>query len=341
MDAVNCLSRQVDLLTAKNALRVEDTRAAVAAIMSGEAPAELVKSWLLALRSKGETAEEIAGAAQALRDAMTPLPFSRPDAIDTCGTGGDGSSAFNISTAAALVAAAAGAAVAKHGNRSISSRSGSADVLPILGVKIDAPAEVAARCLDELGICFCFAPHFHPAMKHVAPIRRELGVPTIFNLLGPLANPAGVRRQVLGVGKAHFRPLIAEAMQLLGADRVAVLHGDDGIDEVSLSAPTQVTLVEPDRRSELSWKPEDFGIAPGDRTAFLVDGPEQSAQRILAILEGEKGPCRDVVLLNAAAALWIAGKAFDLAECVRLAAEAIDSGAARDLLQSWAHLSHQ
>lgn len=340
MDPAERIARQIDLLEANRPLSVDDARGAVAAIMSGKAPADLIKTWLLALRKKGETASEIAGAAQALRDAMVRLPTKRLDAIDTCGTGGDGSCAFNISTAAALVAAAAGAAVAKHGNRSISSRSGSADVLTLLGVKIDAPVEVAARCLDELGICFCFAPHFHPAMKHVAPIRKELGVPTIFNLLGPLANPAGVQRQVLGVGKAPFRPLIADAMKLLGAERVAVLHGDDGIDEVSLAGPTRVTLVEPGRLTELCWRPEDFGLEPADRSAFLVDGPEESAQRITAILHGERGPCRDVVLLNAAAALWIAEKSPDLTECTHLAAQAIDSGAARTLMQAWARLSH-
>ncbi len=339
MESTQLLQRQIDLLKSGQSLTDGDARDAVSTMMTGEAPRELVSAWLLALREKGETAAEVAGAAQAMREAMIKLPANRKGLIDTCGTGGDGSGAFNISTAAAIVAAAAGASVAKHGNRSISSKSGSADVLSILGVKIDCSVETASRCLDELGICFCFAPNFHPAIKHVGPIRKELGVPTVFNLLGPLANPAGVQRQVLGVGKAKFRPLIAEAMRILGAERVAVVHGDDGIDEVSLSAPTSVTLVEGVQVTELKWRPEDFGISTSDRAALMVDGPEQSAERILSVLDGESGPCRDVVLLNAAAALWVDGKSANLKACASWAAEAIDSGAATKLLLQWAGLS--
>lgn len=340
MDHLELLQSQISKLKSGQALSSSEARQAVAAMMTGAAPFEDVADWLLAMRTKGETAAEVAGAAQAMREAMVRLPTQRTDLIDTCGTGGDGSGAFNISTAAAIVAAAAGANVAKHGNRSISSKSGSADVLTILGVKIDCSVETTARCLDELGICFCFAPSFHPAMKHVGPIRKQLGVPTIFNLLGPLANPAGVGRQVLGVGKAHFRPLIAEAMQILGARRVAAVHGEDGIDEVSLSAATRVTLAGPEGASELRWTPEDFGVARGNRLALLVDGPEASAERILSVLDGEPGPCRDVVILNAAAALWVAEKSSDLKECARIATEAIDSGAGTRLLQRWAGTSN-
>ena len=341
MDTASLLASQIDELKSGKSLSGDQARAAVTSMMTGEGPKDLVAKWRLALREKGETASEVAGAAEALRAAMIKLPSTRSTLIDTCGTGGDGSGAFNISTAAAIVAAAAGASVAKHGNRSISSKSGSADVLSILGIKIDASAETTARCVDELGICFCFAPHFHPAMKHVGPIRKELGVPTVFNLLGPLANPAGVRRQVLGVGKEKFRPLIAEAMRLLGVERVAVVHGEDGIDEVSLSAPTCVTLVEGDELTELTWRPEDFGISATDRASLLVEGPEQSAERILGVLDGETGPCRDVVLLNAAAALWVAGKSANLKACASWAGEAIDSGKATRLLQKWAALSNR
>lgn len=341
METPSLLKHQIERLKSGQSLSDADAHTAVSTMMTGEAPRELVAAWLLALREKGETAAEVAGAAKALREAMIGLPTTRQGLIDTCGTGGDGSGAFNISTAAALVAAATGAPVAKHGNRSISSKSGSADVLTMLGVKIDCSAATTSRCLDALGICFCFAPSFHPAMKHVGPIRKELGVPTVFNLLGPLANPAGVNRQVLGVGKAKFRPLIAEAMRILGAERVAVVHGDDGIDEVSLAAPTSVTLVEGDQITELRWSPEDFGIAPQDRAALQVEGPEQSAERILSVLDGESGPCRDVVLLNAAAALWVAGKSSSLKACAGWAAEAIDSGAATRLLARWAAVSNE
>lgn len=341
MDQVELLQTQIFQLRSGEPLTALEARQAVAAMMTGAAPFEDVADWLLAMRAKGESAAEVAGAAQAMREAMIRLPTRRVDLIDTCGTGGDGSGAFNISTAAAIVAAAAGANVVKHGNRSISSKSGSADVLTSLGVKIDCSVETTARCLDELGICFCFAPSFHPAMKHVGPVRKQLGVPTIFNLLGPLANPAGVSRQVLGVGKAHFRPLIAEAMRILNADRVAVVHGEDGIDEVSLSAATQVTLVANAGATELRWEPEEFGITRSERTALLVDCPEESAERILSVLDGEPGPCRDVVVLNAAAALWVAEKSPGLLGCAQLASEAIDSGAATRLLQRWAGMSQR
>jgi anthranilate phosphoribosyltransferase len=341
MDKAQLLKQQIDLLKSGQSLTDRGARDAVSSMMSGEAPRDLVASWLLALREKGETAAEVAGAAVAMREAMIRLPTVRQHLIDTCGTGGDGSGAFNISTAAAIVAAAAGANVAKHGNRSISSKSGSADVLSILGVKIDCSVETTSRCLDELGICFCFAPNFHPAMKHVGPIRKELGVPTVFNLLGPLANPAGVQRQVLGVGKAKFRPLIAEAMRFLGAERVAVVHGDDGIDEVSLSGSTSVTLINGNQTTEHSWRPEDFGIVPQERSRLLVDGPRESAERISQVLKGEPGPCRDVVVLNAAAALFVAEKNEDLVQCACAAAEAIDSGAAQRLLADWAALSNE
>lgn len=339
MNHVQLLQQQIEQLRSGQALSEQESRNAVSAMMTGAAPFEDVADWLLAIKAKGETAAEIAGAAQAMRAAMVLLPTQRQGLIDTCGTGGDGSGAFNISTAAAIVAAAVGAAVAKHGNRSISSKSGSADVLSMLGVKIDCPITTTTRCLDDLGICFCFAPNFHPAMKHVGPVRKQLGVPTIFNLLGPLANPASVQRQVLGVGKANMRPLIAEAICRMGAERVAVVHGEDGFDEVSLAAPTRVTLVSRGSVSEICWTPEDFGMNRSDRSALLIDGPEQSAERILSVLDAEPGPCRDVVILNAAAALWVAEKSPNLKECAILAAEAIDSGAATRLLTRWAAMS--
>jgi anthranilate phosphoribosyltransferase len=252
--------------------------------------------------------------------------------LDTCGTGGDGSRTFNISTAAALVAAAAGVPVAKHGNRGMSSRSGSADVLAALGVNIEADVPCVEACLEDLGICFCYAPLLHKAMKHVAPARRRLGVPTIFNVLGPLANPAGAPYQLLGVGRDPLRPLMAEALTLLGTERVVVVHGEDGLDEVTLSGATRVTESAAGTLCEFLWHPADFGLPTSPLDELRVEGPEQSAAVIRGVLAGDRGPARDIVLANAAGALWTSGRGGTLESCARLAAEAIDSGAARELL---------
>jgi anthranilate phosphoribosyltransferase len=308
-------------------------------IMQGGCAEDDIAALLLALREKGETVEEIAGAARALRRHMTPIRTSRTGLLDTCGTGGDRSGTFNISTAAALVTAAGGVPVAKHGNRSITSKSGSADVLAALGVNIDAPVPIVERCLNELGICFCFVPHLHPSMKHVAPVRKRLGVPTIFNLLGPLCNPAGAPFQLLGVGRPALRPLLSAALGLLGTQRAAVVCGADGLDEVTLSGPTQVTLVTPAGLEELSWSPADFGLASGDLSALQVDGPQASAVMVRAVLDGRPGPAREIVVLNAAAALWTAGREADLTACARLAVAAIDSGAAARVLADFVALS--
>jgi len=222
--------------------------------------------------------------------------------------------------------------VAKHGNRRFTSRSGSADVLAELGVNIEADVACVEACLEELGICFCFAPLLHRAMKHVAPVRRSLPHPTVFNILGPLANPASAPFQLLGVGKPQLRSLLAEAMRLLGTRRTLVVHGEDGLDEVTLGGRTWVTEAGPDGLRDFDWTPEDFGLHPTGREQMLVDGPRQSAQIIREILDGRPGPARDIVLANAAAALWTAGKRESLSQCRTLAAEAIDSGAARGLL---------
>ncbi len=308
-------------------------------VMHGRVPAEELGRMLLALREKGESVEEVIGAAEALRRHMTPLRSSRSLLIDTCGPRGDGSGTFNISPAeanvvpaAAIVASAAGVPVAKHGNRAMSSRSGAADVLAELGVNIEAPVAVVERCLEELGIGFCFAPLFHGAMKHVAPVRKQLGVPTIFNMLGPLCNPAGAQLQLVGVGRPELRPKLASALRELGARRALVVHGDDRLDEISLSAPTHVSLVEAHGITEEEWRPEDFGIASAPRDSLLADGPAASASIIREVLDGKAGPRRDIVLLNAAAALWLAGQAPDRPAAARRAAEAIDSGAAARLL---------
>jgi len=316
--------------------------AAIDPCMRGEVGEPEIAEFLLALRAKGETVDEIAGAALALRSHMTLIRSHRAGLLDTCGTGGDASGTFNISTAAALVTAACGVPVAKHGNRSITSKTGSADVLAALGVKIDAPVSVVERCLEEAGICFCFAPLLHPAMKHVAAVRRQLGVPTIFNLLGPLCNPAGAPYQLLGVGRRELHEKMAAALQQLGPRHGVVVSGDDGLDEVTLTTPTRVFLVTPTERTLVRWTPADFGLAflPSLDPA-RVDGPESSAAMIRGVLDGHPGPARDLVIVNAAAALWTCGFRPTPLACAAEAAEAIESGAARRLLDHFAALSHQ
>lgn len=294
---------------------------------------------LTSLRAKGETFAEVAGAAQALRRRMLRVHTRREGLIDTCGTGGDGSRTFNISTAAAIVTAAAGVPVAKHGNRSITSRTGSADVLTALGVNVEASPDRVEACLDELGIGFCFAPLMHPSMKAVGAVRKQLGVPTIFNMLGPLCNPAGAPFQVIGVGRPEVHRLMAEALALLGTRRAIFVRGDDGLDEVSLAGVTHVIEVRNGTLREFRWTPEDFGLQPAGRTGMLVDSPEESAAVVRAVLSGERGPPREIVVLNAAAALWTAGKVADLQEAAGCAAEAIDRGVARDLLSRWTAIS--
>ena len=284
------------------------------------------------LHLKGETVQEIAGAAAALRRHMTAIRMRRTGVIDTCGTGGDGSKTFNISTAAAIVTAAAGVPVAKHGNRRVTSTCGSADVLATLGVNIEAGVPLVEACLDELGICFCFAPLLHGATKNVARVRQQLGMPTIFNLLGPLSNPAASPYQLLGVGRPELRTVMAEALRLLGIERALVVCGEDGLDEVTLNGATRVTEVHGNRTREFTWHPYDFGIESAGLDELRVDGPDDSAAMIRGVLAGRTGPARDIVVLNAAAALITAGTASALREAAQQAAAAIDNGAAADLL---------
>jgi anthranilate phosphoribosyltransferase len=313
---------------------------AVEAIVSGQCAEGEIGLFLTGLRARGETAEEIAGAATALRNAMTPIRSNHAQLVDTCGTGGDRSGTFNISTAAALVTAAAGVPVAKHGNRSVTSRSGSADVLAELGVNIEAPLATVEACLDELGICFCFAPLMHASMRNVADVRRKLAMPTIFNLLGPLANPASAPYQVVGVGDPAWVTLMAQALALLKTTRAIVVHGNDGLDEVTLDGPTQVILVDDGQLSELEWTPDDFGISRSPLTDLAVDGPKSSAAIIRDVFQGHPGPARDIVVLNAAAALWTAGAADSPTEASLRAAEAIDRGAAAQLLKQLSRRTH-
>jgi anthranilate phosphoribosyltransferase len=271
---------------------------------------------------------------------MTPIRSRHAELLDTCGTGGDAAGTFNISTAAALVTAGAGVAVAKHGNRAITSRTGSADVLAALGVNIAGNVQQAERCLDRIGICFCFAPLLHPSMQHVAQVRRQLGFRTIFNLLGPLCNPAGASYQLLGVGKPTSRPLLAQALQLLGIRRAVVVCGEDGLDEVTLRGPTRCTEVSPTVLRDFIWTPSDFGLAPADDLSALeVSNPTESADMIRAILSGRSGPGADIVVLNAAAALWTAQRGTPK-DCAEQARHAIDSGAAMRILQRLIEESH-
>ena len=319
-------------LSAGENLSLEEMTTAIDLVMQGEFSEAEIALLLTALRVKGETVDEIAGAAVAMRRHMTPIRSRHANLIDTCGTGGDGWRTFNISTAAALVTAAAGVPVAKHGNRAISSRSGSADVLAALGVNIEADVAVVEECLDRLGICFCFAPLLHPAMRRVSAVRKRLGVPTIFNLLGPLSNPAGRRFQLLGVGKSPLHGLLAEALALLGTTRAMVVTGQDQFDEVTITGPTRVTEVADGKLREFTWQPKDFGLEKSPLDDLLVGGPEESAALIRRVLAGNRGAARDIVVANAAAALCTTGRADTAAAGAELAAAAIDTGAARDLL---------
>ena len=329
----------------------EAIRRLVDGVLAGDVALDAFGGWLTALADAGETAAEIAGVAGALRGRMLPLPRGRLPAgavvADTCGTGGDGSGSFNISTAAAVVAAAAGLPVAKHGNRAVSSRTGSADVLEALGVKVDAGVATSSRCLEELGLCFCLAPLHHPAMARVGPLRRALGRPTVFNLVGPLCNPAAAAVQVVGVGRPAAREPLAEAAALLGATRTLVVSGHVGddarcFDELSLFGPTDVIDVSPSATRRYTWTPEDFGLTtldPGRLADLAVDGPEASAAAIRGVLSGGAGPRRDVVVLNAAAVLLAAGRAADPAAAAALARRAIDDGDAFRLLARFAAVS--
>ena len=322
-------------------LSTEEMTAAIDSVMRGETTDIQVAALLTALHAKGETPEEIAGAAISLRKHMQRIESSRTGLLDTCGTGGDGSGTFNISTAAALVTAAAGVPVAKHGNRAATSRSGSADVLVELGVRIDAEPETVTACLDELGICFCFAPLAHQSMKNVAAVRRELGFRTIFNLVGPLANPAQAEYQLIGVGAAKLRSKLAQALAVMGCGRAVVVHGCDGLDEVTLSGPTEVSIVEHDSVSGMQWTPEDIDIPEQPGADLHADSPQASAAVIRHVLSGQPGAARDIVVVNAAAALWTAGAADSLRDAAQMAAAAIDDRRAAELLDKLAKRSRE
>ena len=338
----------IETLRRREDLRHDQAEAVMDSVMRGEAGEAPLAAFLVALSMKGERAEELAGLASAMRrHAVDPGidALSSRSLVDTCGTGGDRSGTFNISTAAAIVAAACGASVVKHGNRSISSRCGSADVLEALGADLAAPPERARTCLDACGLAFLFAPTFHPAMRHAAAVRRALGVPTAFNLLGPLSNPAAPPRQVVGVPRPELTELMARTFLLLGAERVWVVHGTDGLDELSTSGHTKVSEArrehpsDPGRVRTYYLHPSDLGMQPASRESLQGGEAIENAEIIRRVLAGERGGPRDIVLLNAAAALLVCDRASDLREGIALAAEAIDRGLASEILARFVALS--
>jgi anthranilate phosphoribosyltransferase len=339
--ALSWFAEALAALLARRDLSRDLVRAAVAEMMSDRCGEAEAAAFLVALRMKGETAEEIAAAAEVLREHMVRWDPGLERVLDTCGTGGDGLGTFNISTATALVVAGAGVPVVKHGNRSVSGRSGSADVLAVLGVRVEGDGALARRCLGRAGLAFCFAPQFHPALKHVAALRRRLRIPTLFNCLGPLANPAGASHQLLGVGRPELLDLMAGALARLGTRRALVVCGRDGLDEVSLSAPTLVREVRGHTVTAWEWAPADFGLEPCTLDELQADGPQASATTVRGVLEGREGPARRVVLANAAAALVAAEQVSTLAEGVALAGEALVTGRARDVLARLVECSNE
>jgi anthranilate phosphoribosyltransferase len=320
-------------------LTEDEAAAAFELIIRGDATPVQVAGFLVALRMKGETVDEITGFARTARAMATPIAVDGK-LLDTCGTGGDGLLTFNISTLAAIVAAACGARVAKHGNRAASSACGSADVLEQLGVKIDLAPEGVARCIDEAGIGFLFAPIFHPSFRFAAVPRRELGMRTVFNVLGPLCNPAGAKYQALGVADETLAGKMAEVLVRLGVERAIVFHSGDGMDELSVGSPSLVIEID-GRRKEYQLDPAELGLAPASVDDMRGGGPEENARIAREVLGGATGARRDVVLLNAAAALRAAGLAKDWKDGIRAGGEAIDSGRAADVLQRWAAISQE
>lgn len=315
-------------------LDAADAAAAFAAILDGTVDDDAIAAFLIALSDRGETAIEIAAAARAMRARMVPVA-APANAIDVCGTGGDGHHTLNVSTAVALVVAACGVPVAKHGNRAASSKSGAADTLEALGLDLAHAAREAEHHLAEIGIAFLFAPNHHPALARIHPIRRAIGRRTIFNLMGPLANPAGVTRQLVGIARPAYVPIYAEAISLLGTEMTMVISGDEGLDELSLTGGNEVATVRRHDVRMTRWSAADAGLSPAPLVSIRGGDARHNAEALLALLNGERGPYRDSVLFNAAAALMVAGEAATLAEGVEEAAEAIDKGLAKALLQCW------
>jgi anthranilate phosphoribosyltransferase len=326
------LTEAIDRVAAGHELSADEAATVLREIMQGAASEAETAGFLVALRTRGETVAEIAGLARAMRELATRVETGIDDLLDTAGTGG-GRPTFNVSTTAAFVAAGAGCRVAKHGNRSATGTSGSADVLEALGARIDLAPEAVAECIAEIGFGFMFAPGHHPAMRHVIPVRKELAVRTIFNFLGPLTNPAGASRQLIGVADAAYLGPIAAALGELGGRSALVVSSEDGLDEISVSAPTRVVELRDGALHELTVTPEDLGVESAPAEVLGAGEPERNAEIARAVLGGAEGPERAVTLLNAGAAIYVGGRAGSIAEGVRSAERAIDSGAAADLLE--------
>lgn len=322
-------------------LPFSEMRELMESIMGGQLTPVQIAAVLIALRIKGETVDEIAAAAQVMRELSLKVHV-KPSThlIDTCGTGGDGAQTFNISTASTLVAAAAGAQVAKHGGRSVSSTCGSADVLEKLGVNVNLTPEQVAQCVDKIGVGFMFAPNHHSAMKHAAPVRRELGVRTLFNLLGPLTNPAGAKNQVMGVFQRNLTTKLAQVLQQLGSQHVLVVHGADGMDEISISGATYIAELKNGKISEYTVQPQDFGLHISPLDSIRVANADEARSMLLAVLDNQKGAARDIVQLNAGAAIYVAGLSDTLQEGVKKAGEFIANGAAQNKLEQLGGLSN-
>ena len=336
------LARAIDALAQRRDLSADEAGEVLAQIMAGEAPDAQIAGFLIALRTKGETVDELAGLARTMRELAVPVSVGRENLLDTAGTGG-GRSTFNVSTTAALIAAGAGCAVAKHGNRSATSRCGSADVLEALGARIDLDPAAVAACIDETGFGFMFAPEHHRATRHVMPVRRELGVRTIFNFLGPLTNPAGASRQLIGVADASFQETIAGALARLGAERALVVSSEDGLDEISIAAATKVVEVNGEQLTRYTLVPGEVGVqlaaAEPDLEATAGADPEQNANVTRAVLRGEPGPHSELAAINAGAAIYAAGAADSIAAGVALARAAIADGRAETALERFVQAS--
>ncbi len=314
-------------------LRAAEMRQVMFAIMQGQTTPAQMGAFLVGLKMKGETVEEIAAAAGVMRELCTRVDINAEHMVDTCGTGGDGANTFNISTAAALVAAGAGAKVAKHGNRSVSSKCGSADLLEAAGVNLELSPQQMAACIAEVGIGFMFAPALHPAMKHAVGPRRELGIRSFFNILGPLTNPAGVVNQVIGVFDAKWQEPLARVLQKLGSQHVLMVHSDDGLDEISVSAPTRIVELNHDEISSYKISPTDFGIEQRALSMLVVDGIEDSLSKLHSVLNNQAGATRDIVCLNAGAVIYAAGLTENLEQGVNKADEVISAGTAKQKLE--------
>src|ERR1700710_561487 len=325
------VSRAIDQICAGENLTADHASTVLSEIMEGRTEPIQTGAFLIALRAKGETVSELVGLARTMRSLAAPVHANRADLVDTAGTGG-GPSTFNVSTTAALAPAGAGCAAAKHGNRSATSKSGSADMLEALGVAIDLDPEAVARCIDEVGFGFMFAPRHHQATSHVRPAREGLGVRTVFNFLGPLTNPAGATRQLVGVADRYYQETIAEALIGLGVERALVVSAEDGVDEFALSATTRVIEVFEGRTAEWYVEPGQYGLAPLELSEIAGGTPAENAEATRGVLAGRPGPHRDIVLLNAAAAIYVGGLATDLEDGVGKAASVVDSGAAAGVL---------